>query len=346
MTEIPIYPNLEILICNFNKIKVIKDYKKLINLQCSNNLIDMIEGCDNLENINCSNNNLDNLKYFPKLKDLQCYNNKITKLLDYETLNILYCFNNLINEIGNYPNLQLFDCSNNKLTNLPNINNWRMLEYIKYDDNPIIHLAPHIIRAIMRINHPTLNNDNAIHIFNDDQNIHNSNIQKTIKKSIEEITKDAPKISYEEMMNEINTSTQIEDFVKEIINESVKSNDLLVIIQLTYKEVLYYVWNIIREHSNKDEIISILNCEIRESYGKCFTGKVGRLINSLNGFDPRINIAINDNEQIGNIIILIQNKLETDGVYTIESHKDLVRKELQERSFDEAVINQWIDAIE
>jgi phage antirepressor YoqD-like protein len=306
----------------------------------------MIEGCDNLENIECSDNNLANIKYFPKLKVLQCYNNKITKLLDYETLITLCCGDNLINELGNYPNLQVFDCSNNKLTNLPNINNWRMLEYIRYNDNPIIHLAPHIIRAIMRINHPTLNNNNAFHVFNDDQNIHNSNIQKTIKKSIEEITKTAPKISYEEMMNEINTSTQIEDVVKQIINKLVNSSELLVSIQLNYKEILYYVWNIIREHSNKDEIISILNSEIKESYDKCFVGKVGRLINSLNGFDSRINIEINDNEQIGNIIILIQNKLETKGEYTIESHKDLVRKELQERSFDDSVINEWIDAIE
>ena len=39
---------------------------------------------------------------------------------------------------------------------------------------------------------------------------------------------------------------------------------------------------------------------------KCFTGRLSRLINVLNGFYDDIIINIGTNEQIGNIIILIR----------------------------------------
>jgi hypothetical protein len=59
---------------------------------------------------------------------------------------------------------------------------------------------------------------------------------------------------------------------------------------------------------------------------KCFTGRMSRLINCLNGFDNHIIINISDTEQIGNIIILIKNKLIAENKYTIELHKEIVMK--------------------
>ena len=55
-----------------------------------------------------------------------------------------------------------------------------------------------------------------------------------------------------------------------------------------------------------------MNYEITEANCKCFTGRISRLINVLNGYDEHIEIHIANNEQISNIVIVIRNKLGDD----------------------------------
>ena len=57
-------------------------------------------------------------------------------------------------------------------------------------------------------------------------------------------------------------------------------------------------------------------------------------------------ININDEEQIGNIIIMVKNKLEVVNSYTVEQHKILVEKELLNRNYDMETIKKWLDYIE
>ena len=63
-------------------------------------------------------------------------------------------------------------------------------------------------------------------------------------------------------------------------------------------------------------------------------------------FSPLVVININDGEQIGNIIILVKNKLELTGTYTVGQHKLEVEKELLERNYDIETIKTWLDYIE
>ena len=96
--------------------------------------------------------------------------------------------------------------------------------------------------------------------------------------------------------------------------------------------------------SHKDEIKKILNNEMRDASCMCFTGRISRLINSLNGFDTEVIINISDSEQISQIILLIRDKLGSE--YTIETHKELVLKALLERGFSSEQIDIWINSIE
>ena len=48
----------------------------------------------------------------------------------------------------------------------------------------------------------------------------------------------------------------------------------------------------------------------------------------------------------GNIIILVKNKLELTGIYTIEQHKIEVEKELLERNYDIETIKTWLEYID
>ncbi len=76
---------------------------------------------------------------------------------------------------------------------------------------------------------------------------------------------------------------------------------------------------------------------------KCFTGRMSRLINCLNGFDNRVNINISDSDQIGNIIIIMLQKYSE---YDVEFKKDIIYKELLTMGFAEDIINEWLIVIE
>ena len=73
---------------------------------------------------------------------------------------------------------------------------------------------------------------------------------------------------------------------------------------------------------------------------------MNRIINCLNGFSPLVSINIKDGEQIGNIIILVKNKLELTGTYTVGRHKIDVEKELLERNYDVETLKTWLEYID
>ena len=82
---------------------------------------------------------------------------------------------------------------------------------------------------------------------------------------------------------------------------------------------------------------------MNDSICKCFTGRISRLVNCLNGFDDNIKINISDNEQIANIIILIKNQLTKNNEYNLETHKKLVIENLLDKKYDMSIIKEWID---
>ena len=89
-----------------------------------------------------------------------------------------------------------------------------------------------------------------------------------------------------------------------------------------------------------------MNAEMSDSVCKCFTGRMSRLINCLNGFDDLVSIRISDTEQIGQVIGMIQKQLDIENIYTVERHRELAQKELKARDYSEEVITEWIAFIE
>ena len=76
---------------------------------------------------------------------------------------------------------------------------------------------------------------------------------------------------------------------------------------------------------------------------KCFTGRMGRLISCLDGFDPNIKINISTSEQISNIILQEKKNM---AIYDVSTHKQIVRDRLVELQYDIDTIQTWIDFIE
>jgi hypothetical protein len=340
-------------------IKDIKELNEILNkeivleIDISNNQLTQLPECINdfinLQNFYCHCNKLTTLGELnlPNLQILGCHYNKLTTLgqLNLPNLQQLYCYNNQLTTLGqlNFPNLQTLNCINNNLTTLPL---WLMntrLNYINYANNAIDNLPLTLIRFINRIQQGSLND---INVYNDSQNIHNSSIQLTVKNSINKLS---DKFRIKTFNLEELTNLILEDSVincKERLIQYMANKEQHSLLLLNFAEILWLVWQEINqfEPDKQLEAKKRLNEEIKESECMCYTGRCNRLVNCLVGFSDLVEIKIQDSSQIGNIIVIVKERLGKE--YTVDKHKEEVKKELLERGYDLETINEWIDYIE
>jgi Leucine-rich repeat (LRR) protein len=381
-TEIGNLINLQLLHLNNNNLTTIPvEIGNLINLQIldlinNNNLTTIpaeLGNLINLQRLYLYNNNLTTIPAeignLINLHTLYLKNNKLIKipaeignLINLQTLNLsinnlttipseignlinlqqLYLYNNKLttipNEIGNLINLRELCLDNNNLTTIPiEIINIRYIS-IYCNNNPIEYIPPQVIRHLER-------NKTIQKIYNDNQSVHNHAIQEGIKKSINYIMSIKPIYKLDNLNDIIINNTFINNDTKTILFEYINCQDIHSILNITFAELLINVLSFINQHEAKDEIYKVLEQEMNDTICKCFTGRMSRLINCLNGFDDHIVINISDTEQIGNIIILVKDKLIKENNYTIELHKEIVIKELYDRGYDKDIIDEWIDYI-
>ncbi len=338
------FPNLKNLYCNNNRINLFTaEIPNIDVLFCQNNQITELPNYSNITHLNFSNNQIRELCLYQEIRHLTCDNNQISEIPEYRNIEYLSCKNNQIREIPNLMMLNCLYCDGNLLNTLPNINTWPNLLAISFEGNQIDYLPIHIQATIDRL----LNvNRNNLNIYNDSQNIHDTGIQKSIQKSIDLIIRDRPTIDFPKVICEINYESDLSNEAKTIIKKSCDETETFSVCGIRYRELFVNVWSIIREHSERKEIIKVLNQEMVDSIDKCFVGKISRLINCLNGFDPRVVIEIDIKEQITNVIALIQMKLENNNEYTVEKHHELAIEALRERNIDEETIKLWISYIE
>jgi hypothetical protein len=105
---------------------------------------------------------------------------------------------------------------------------------------------------------------------------------------------------------------------------------------IKYSDLLLYVWQRIVKHESSDELLCILNTEIKDSECMCFTGRLTRLLNTLVGYYDDISIQISDSEQITNIIMVLKQK------YAGEDLKKEVEKELESYGHNDNTIKEWL----
>jgi len=332
ITQIPdtLPDSLQVFECCFNQITQIPDTlpNSLQEFWCGCNQITQIPDTlpDYLQKFFCSNNKITQIpNTLPSsLKKFYCYDNKITQIPD--TL----------------PNsLKKFLFGKNKITQIPvSIINLRNLKIIGYEENTIDYI-PHIVSRFLN----NLRNITTITVYNDSQSVHNHNIQECIKKSIYNILQDKYDDNYQLTINQILDDNILDEISKNALVEYSNTTDIHSVLNITFKDLLTPIWQRIQKHIHKDEIKKILNIEIKDGLCMCFTGRISRLVNCLNGFYSDVVINIGTNEQIGNIVVMIGKKLKSDGVYTEELHRQLVCKQLKEMNYEEQIINEWLEFI-
>ena len=338
--------------------------------------LDMSDNCiDSL-------NGLQNCIYLQKLKLSQNIISSLNGLQNCTALHTLYISHNKITSLNGLQNctaLQYLDISNNKLisinslnylqncialeyltmsgntgiTTLPNfLIEFRNLEYIIYD-NVELELDARQRRWLNRLQYQN-RNTNGIQVYNNSQNVHDSSIQETVRSSMSRLLNQPliPSYNVDTLTNNIILDTVLTPKSKDQLLLYITSQEELVELSLTYGELLWAVWQTIHNLGEFDEetqiqIKQILNQELEDSDCKCFTGRMTRLVNVLNGFSSLVEVKILDGVQIGNIVSIIKQRLKDSQYgYTVEKHIEEFRKEMLDRGESVELINEWLEYIE
>jgi Leucine-rich repeat (LRR) protein len=340
-------PNLQALDCRYNQIVDIQGLQlpNLQTLRCGYNQIVDIQGLQfpNLQSLDCGFNQIVNIQglQLPNLQILHCYCNQIVNIqgLPLPNLHALICYSNQIVDIQGIqlPNLQELDCSLNQITNLSFRFPMPYLQKIHYSNNPIEYIAPNIHRLLNRSNQQQ-------NVYTDSQNVHNHHIQESIRNSIRQVMAIQPTIT--NLSDFIIQDEDLTGLTKSLLLDYMTDETIHSTLDISFSELLLNVMSLIETNEHKKEIKTILNQEMNDAQCKCYTGRMSRLVNCLNGYTDCVQIQISDTEQIGYVIQLVRQELETSDEYSVERHKELVRMELFDRHYSELVINEWVDYIE
>ena len=282
--------NLQKINCYWNNITSIEPLSNCINLQklnCTSNQITSLEplsNCINLQTLYCSDNqitSLESLSNCINLQELYCSDNQIKSLeplsncVNFQTLN---CWNNQIKSLeplSNCVNLQKLDCSANQITSLTPLVYLHQLTIVNYYNNPLENQTIQVRRFLDRIN----TNRNSS-IYYDRQNVHDTEIQRTVCDSIRSLLSDPkPIFSIDDIINSdlsINTKEAIIGYCQD---ETIHSIHLI-----TFQELLSYVWNRIIKSDHQTELSKILEEQIADAECMCFTGRFNRTLSVLVGF--------------------------------------------------------------
>jgi len=341
-------PMLTTLYCYHNNLTSFQHLNcpALTTLQCSGNNLTSFQhlNCPALTTLHCSNNNLTSFQHLncPALTTLYCSGNNLTSFqhLNCPVLTTLDCYHNKLTSFQhlNCPALTTLYCYHNNLTSFQHLN-CPALTTLQCHSNEWEFIPPHINRLLNR----TRNTQN---VYSDKQNVHNHHIQECIRSSIQAVLSKKPCIAAENLYETVLADTVLTTLTKEILVDYCKETTVHSTLRITFEELLVHVFSRIESNANKEEIKNVLNAEMSDSVCKCFTGRMSRLINCLNGFDDLVSIRISDTEQIGQVIGMIKEQLETTNKYTVEKHRELASDELRAREYSEEIIAEWIGFIE
>jgi Leucine-rich repeat (LRR) protein len=303
---------------------------------------------DNVTVLRLCDNNITKIENLPNsLQTLNLYNNQITKIENLSSsLQGLNLSGNEITKIENLPSsLQELYLNDNPITELPlsllELRNLKIFECYATELNEYYH-HPLIERWLKRLEYRQMFSDKKVHnkVYSDGQNIHNSTIQKSLRNSLGNLLKDVNVKSLNKCKKYVIECNELEELVKrELLNYCDDTTEHSVYL-VKFDEVFRYVISRIIKHHEHSELLEILNEEIKDTICKCFTGRMTRLVNVLNGFYDDITIQISSNEQISNIIIMLKERYEGEELVK------QVRMAMEERSYDEETIDEWLGFLE
>jgi Leucine-rich repeat (LRR) protein len=295
-------------------------------LDISRNQIKSLEGLpQSLTVLKIWNNQIKSLEGLPpSLTELYIWNNQITSLEGLpQSLTELYISRNRITSLEGLPqSLTELNISSNQIKTLPiELVHLRNLRNFYYGGNEIENIHPSVQRFIENLENRDARQGNTV--YDDRQNVHNLTVQNSIRDSLNKLT------TY--------TQTIIKSKLSDEEISFLDDQEVHSFFHFTQKEVLLFVENAIVINKNdeiKNELYSLLREALREGRNVCSTGRIGRMVNVLSGFDPNVQIKISDKAQIGAIVSSFKERNEP---------KERVAEELRNRGIEKEEIDLWLE---
>jgi hypothetical protein len=134
---------------------------------------------------------------------------------------------------------------------------------------------------------------------------------------------------------------------KKLFNEYCNNEEIHSELNVTYKDVADRVISWLYEQPIDiwNEVIKILETEIMASRDKCFTGRLSRLVSSLDGFHPGVRVSIATSDQISNRVLGIMERGKNEGIEKEELMKR-IRTELTELEMTEEQMDEWLKTVD
>jgi Leucine-rich repeat (LRR) protein len=326
----------------------ITDMTELEEIDIRNNQIkslpDGLEKLTKLKVLQVSSNLLDKfppvLGKLPQLKELYLSQNEMTsigpeigKLVNVEKMTLS---NNKLPELpaemGEMRNLQTVCVRNNKLRTFPpQLANLTRLTGFTHSDNEIEYIPPPFQRLLDRVNQRHGNQ-----VYHDSQNVHNSDVQRSFLATLQKLFGTKPELNLEQTINEILDNPVLTEKSKKAIADFTSIKEVHSVANVSYGDLLTAVWDRVRKNPAKNEICKVMNSDLNDSICVCFTGRITRLVNALNGFDPDVVIQISSNEQLSNLVLKIRNQYKE-----VEDQKKALVEAMKERGFGQDEIDEW-----
>jgi Leucine-rich repeat (LRR) protein len=316
----------------------------------------------NLKSLNLSGNTISyidpDIKKLKKLESVNFYYNIISsipiELGQLCELKFLSLKNNMIDEIPlgvfmGMTKLQALYIENNYLVSLPDdiLSLGANLKYINYENNPYVNLSQRIKMFIEMV---AGQRDNFL--YSDNQSVHDRQIQQSFIDSISNLKSMNLEINVNKVFNNWIIDPVLSSECKDEIFRGYMDKTTHVTINMNYRDIFALVWSFMNDPIASGftsevvtEIKTIMSKGICDVANMCFTGKTTMLISCLCGFTDKVNIGLNESEELGNMIIAIKRQLIKTGEYSVEKHKENVTKIMKEKGLQDDIIAVWVDNI-
>ena len=119
-------------------------------------------------------------------------------------------------------------------------------------------------------------------------------------------------------------------------------------LNINFPKTLKTIWYLVRDRENRDDILKIMESEFLDSHGMCYTGFIGRLVNSIMGMNIlKSNLEISKTDQIIARYMYVKRKIEKENGEIGENEdkikllRDYFIKELEDLGVDNPDIEKW-----
>ena len=194
-------------------------------------------------------------------------------------------------------------------------------------------------------------------IYENSENVHTSSVSSSVSQSISNLMTD-PKPDFDSVMGwivESDLSLETKELAIQFCDDDadIHLNKRFI----TFNQIFAYVWQRIHSFSDgseetvcntKVELVRILGERVNDCIDEyddevCITGKISRIVSTLDGFFPDIRIGISDNDQITAIILQTRDNIKP---YDVAAHVSVATQNLLDAGFERAQFAAWIEALE